>query len=66
MKRAGRRDPLLTLGYAVGVGLVMIPVIGIPVRFMFPEVPPLLGYSAAFVAGLCIGAAAGWLRRSID
>jgi hypothetical protein len=63
VKRAGRRDPLLALGYAVGVGLALIPVIGIPARFMFPEVPPLLGYTAAFFAGLCIGAGAYWIRR---
>jgi hypothetical protein len=65
MRRGNTRDVSSILGYAVGVGLAMIPVIGIPARFLFPESPPLLGYTGAFLAGLCIGAAAGRLRRTI-
>ena len=49
------------VGYAVGVGLVFIPLIGIPVRFMYQELAPPLVYAGAFLLGF----AAGFLVASI-
>ena len=43
-------------GYGVGVGLVFIPVAGIPLRFAFQEITPLLVYAAVFILGLGLGA----------
>lgn len=42
-------------GYAVGVGLVFIPLIGIPLRFMYQGLPPVLLYAGAFLLGVTAG-----------
>lgn len=42
-------------GYAVGVGLVFIPLIGIPVRFMFQGLSPPFVYAGAFLLGIAAG-----------
>ena len=43
-------------GYGLGVGLVFIPVAGIPLRFAFQGITPLLVYVAVFLLGLGVGA----------
>lgn len=44
-----------TLGFALGTGLAFIPLIGIPARFMFQGLPPLVTYGGGFVLGVLLG-----------
>lgn len=50
-------------GYALGTGLTFLPLVGIPLRFAFLEVPAPLVYAAAFALGLLMGALGAWWRR---
>ncbi|MEX2542324.1 MAG: hypothetical protein WD314_10975 [Trueperaceae bacterium] len=56
------RERVSLAGYALGVGLAFVPLIGIPIRFMLPETPALLSYSGALALGLLTGALVGWRR----
>lgn len=42
-------------GYALGMGLAFLPLVGIPLRFMFSGTPALLSYGGAFLAGALVG-----------
>lgn len=43
------------LAFGLGVGLVFSALVGIPLRFAFLEIPPLLVYGGAFLLGLLTG-----------
>lgn len=49
-------------GYAVGMGVVGIAIIGIPLQFAFPDVSGLLTYGGSFVIGAAIGAVVAAVR----
>lgn len=57
-------DRISGAGYALGIGLAFVPLIGIPLRFMLPDLPALLSFSAAFAAGLLLGGLLGRRRKS--
>jgi hypothetical protein len=51
-----------TLGYAVGVGLAFLPLVGIPFRFILQELPPVFVYLGSFLLGAAAGALGATLR----
>ena len=56
------RTTTALVGYAVGMGLVGIAVIGVPLQFAFPEVAGLLTYGGSFLIGMALGAAVAAVR----
>ncbi|MEX2535625.1 MAG: hypothetical protein WD273_08500 [Trueperaceae bacterium] len=42
-------------GYAIGVGLAFLAVVGIPLRFAFPELGAFLSYAGSFLLGVLVG-----------
>lgn len=49
-------------GYALGTGLAFLPLIGIPLRFAFLDVPAPLIYAGSLALGLLVGALGAWWR----
>ena len=62
MNSAKDRTTTAMAGYAVGMGLVGIAIIGIPLQFAFPDIPGLLTYGGSFLIGAAIGAAVAAIR----
>lgn len=50
------RSSVEIAGYALGVGLAFVPLLGIPVRFLLADAPALAIYAGAFAVGLLLGA----------
>lgn len=50
------------IGYAVGMGIVGIALIGIPLQFAYPETSAILTYGGAFAIGALAGAAVAAVR----
>lgn len=57
MRRQPLTGPSARLAYALGVGLVAVPLLGIPVRFAYQGIPAELTYGGA----LLVGVVGGWL-----
>lgn len=59
---AGMNEPseaprVSTVGYAIGVGLAFMAVVGVFVRFAFAAAPDLLLLGGTFLVGAALGAA---------
>lgn len=52
------------IGYALGTGLVFVPLLGIPLRFAFQSLPASAVYAGAFLLGVLVGAAVASRRSS--
>ena len=56
-------DTTATLvGYAVGMGIIGIALIGIPLQFAYPDASAILTYAGSFAIGALVGAAVAAVR----
>ena len=62
MNSTSDRTTTALAGYAVGMGLAGIAIIGVPLQFAFPDVAGLLTYGGSFLIGAAIGAAVAAIR----
>lgn len=57
------RDPAVIAGFAVGVGLSALALLGLPWDFARPDANPWLVYPASFGIGAVLGAAWSFARE---
>lgn len=50
------------IGYAVGMGIIGIALIGIPLQFAYPDVSAVATYGGSFAVGALAGAAIAAVR----
>lgn len=56
------RSTTALVGYAAGMGVVAIALVGVPLQFAYPETAGLWTYALAFAVGGGIGAAVAAIR----
>lgn len=56
------RSAGVVTGYAAGMGIVGIALVGVPLQFAYPDVSALLTYGGSFVFAGIIGAAVAGVR----